>query len=195
MQATGIAQKMGVKVRVPNLKDLVTKPGAVAGLLRSIMNFLKLRFPAFAGMNVLWSLALFGQSHHPPLLSFHQIYSCLPSPPHSPSHPNSNPPLEFTPLTPSPHHSPPLRILVLPQTRPRSPPRERTPPHRSRNRRAGRENPKRAPGRLSRVQLGALAAGRSFEPGAYHHGRRGREYGGGPGGDVGVEGHACGARC
>jgi len=51
---------MGVKVRVPNLKDLVTKPGAVATLLRSIMNFLKLRFPAFAGMNVLWSLALFG---------------------------------------------------------------------------------------------------------------------------------------
>ncbi|MCJ1250979.1 hypothetical protein MMC30_008209 [Trapelia coarctata] len=58
-KSAGLAEKMGVKVRVPNLKDLVTKPGAVATLLRSIMNFLKLRFPAFAGMNVLWSLALF----------------------------------------------------------------------------------------------------------------------------------------
>ena len=54
------AEKMGVKVRVPSLKDLVTKPGAVAGLLKTIMNFLKLRFPAFLGMNVLYSLGLFG---------------------------------------------------------------------------------------------------------------------------------------
>ncbi|KAL8843325.1 MAG: hypothetical protein Q9170_000183 [Blastenia crenularia] len=53
------AEKMGVKVRVPSLKDLVTKPGAVAGLLKAIMNFLKLRFPAFLGMNVLYSLGLF----------------------------------------------------------------------------------------------------------------------------------------
>ncbi|KAI9790499.1 MAG: hypothetical protein M1835_000934 [Candelina submexicana] len=44
---------------IPSLKDLVTKPGAVAGMLRAIMNFLKLRFPAFLGMNVLWGLALF----------------------------------------------------------------------------------------------------------------------------------------
>ncbi|KAI4241135.1 MAG: hypothetical protein L6R42_011363 [Xanthoria sp. 1 TBL-2021] len=50
---------MGMKVRVPSLKDLVTKPGAVAGLLKTIMNFLKLRFPAFLGMNVLYSLGLF----------------------------------------------------------------------------------------------------------------------------------------
>ncbi|KAL8724957.1 MAG: hypothetical protein Q9181_006598 [Wetmoreana brouardii] len=53
------AEKMGVKVRVPSLKDLVTKPGAIAGLLKTIMNFLKLRFPAFLGMNVLYSLGLF----------------------------------------------------------------------------------------------------------------------------------------
>ncbi|KAI9810921.1 MAG: hypothetical protein M1827_005780 [Pycnora praestabilis] len=53
----GAAKKAGLKV--PSLKDLVTKPGAVAGMLRTIMNFLKLRFPAFLGMNVLWSLALF----------------------------------------------------------------------------------------------------------------------------------------
>ena len=60
-QATGIASKLGMKVKVPSLKDLVTKPGAVASMLRAIMNFLKLRFPAFMGMNVLWSLAVFGK--------------------------------------------------------------------------------------------------------------------------------------
>ncbi|KAI4089526.1 MAG: hypothetical protein LQ344_005352 [Seirophora lacunosa] len=54
-----MAEKAGVKVRVPSLKDLVMKPGAIAGLLKSIMNFLKLRFPAFLGMNVLYSLGLF----------------------------------------------------------------------------------------------------------------------------------------
>ena len=54
------ASKAGLKVRVPSLKDLVTKPGAVAGMLKAIMNSLKLRFPAFLGMNVLYSLALFG---------------------------------------------------------------------------------------------------------------------------------------
>ncbi|KAL9579052.1 MAG: hypothetical protein Q9212_005329 [Teloschistes hypoglaucus] len=56
------AEKMGMKVRVPSLKDLVTKPGAVAGLMKTIMNFLKLRFPAFLGLNVLYSLGLFSMS-------------------------------------------------------------------------------------------------------------------------------------
>lgn len=64
--AASTAEKLGVKVKVPSLKDLVTKPGAVAGILRAIMNFLKLRFPAFLGMNVLYSVALFGTSIHPP---------------------------------------------------------------------------------------------------------------------------------
>ena len=63
MAASG-ASKAGLKVKVPNLKDLVTKPGAVAGMLKAIMNFLKLRFPAFLGMNVLYSLALFGTPSH-----------------------------------------------------------------------------------------------------------------------------------
>jgi len=54
------AKKAGIKV--PDLKDLVTKPGAVVGLLRAIMNVLKLRWPAFIGTNVLWSLALFSMS-------------------------------------------------------------------------------------------------------------------------------------
>lgn len=42
-----------------NLKDLVTKPGAVVGMLKAIVNALKLRWPAFMGTNVLLSLALF----------------------------------------------------------------------------------------------------------------------------------------
>lgn len=65
MAASG-ASKAGLKVRVPSLKDLVTKPGAVAGMLKAIMNFLKLRFPAFLGMNVLYSLALFGTLFNSP---------------------------------------------------------------------------------------------------------------------------------
>ena len=61
MAAKG-ATKAGLKVKVPSLKDIVTKPGAVAGMLKAIMNFLKLRFPAFLGLNVLYSLALFSKS-------------------------------------------------------------------------------------------------------------------------------------
>ena len=67
--AAGAAGKMGMKIKVPNLKDLVTKPGAVAGLLRTIMTFLRTRFPAFMGMNVLWSLALFGTFSFPNFLT------------------------------------------------------------------------------------------------------------------------------
>jgi hypothetical protein len=48
--------------RFLNLKDLVTKPGAVAGMLKAIINALKLRWPAFMGTNVLLSVALFGES-------------------------------------------------------------------------------------------------------------------------------------
>jgi hypothetical protein len=58
-KAAGAAKKAGFKV--PSLKDLVGKPGAVAAMLRSIMTFLRARFPAFMGMNVLWSLAVFGK--------------------------------------------------------------------------------------------------------------------------------------
>ena len=55
-KAAGTAAKF---MKTPSLKDLVTKPGAITGMLRSIMQFLQTRFPAFAGVNVLWSLALF----------------------------------------------------------------------------------------------------------------------------------------
>ncbi|RCI08454.1 hypothetical protein L249_8935 [Ophiocordyceps polyrhachis-furcata BCC 54312] len=47
------------KVLVPhNLAELVTKPGAIVGMLRAIVEVLKTRWPAFIGMNVIWSVAL-----------------------------------------------------------------------------------------------------------------------------------------
>lgn len=47
---------------VPSLKSLVSVQGAVATALRSIVNFLKFRFPALAtGTNVIMSLAVFGK--------------------------------------------------------------------------------------------------------------------------------------
>jgi hypothetical protein len=64
----GAAKKM---LSLPNLKQLVTKPGAIAGMLKAIMNALKLRWPAFIGTNVLLSLGLFSESNrqHLPFLS------------------------------------------------------------------------------------------------------------------------------
>ncbi|KAJ5793956.1 hypothetical protein N7457_000555 [Penicillium paradoxum] len=56
-KAAAAAEKMGISV--PSLKELVSKPAALVGMLRSIMAFLRARFPAVMGMNVLWSLALF----------------------------------------------------------------------------------------------------------------------------------------
>ncbi|UKZ47014.1 hypothetical protein TrVGV298_001225 [Trichoderma virens] len=41
-----------------NLADLVKKPGAIVGMLRAIVEVLKSRWPAFIGMNVIWSVAL-----------------------------------------------------------------------------------------------------------------------------------------
>jgi hypothetical protein len=42
-----------------NMTELVTKPGAVVSMLRAIVNALKLRWPAFIGTNVIWSVAVF----------------------------------------------------------------------------------------------------------------------------------------
>ncbi|KAF3492262.1 uncharacterized protein GIQ15_01779 [Arthroderma uncinatum] len=56
-KATSTAKKLGIEV--PSLKDLAGKPAALAGLLRSIIAFLRARFPALIGMNVIWSLGLF----------------------------------------------------------------------------------------------------------------------------------------
>jgi len=57
--ASGI-KSASKKARIPSLKSLVSAEGAVATMLRSIFNFLKLRFPmAVTGTNVLMSLAVF----------------------------------------------------------------------------------------------------------------------------------------
>jgi hypothetical protein len=49
--------------RIPTLKSLVSQQGAVAAMLKSILNFLKLRFPAvITGTNILMSLAVFCKS-------------------------------------------------------------------------------------------------------------------------------------
>lgn len=56
--------KSGAKYakKYPPLKKLVSEQGAIAAMLRAILNFLKLRFPAVVtGTNVLMSLAVFSK--------------------------------------------------------------------------------------------------------------------------------------
>jgi hypothetical protein len=53
-------KKRSKRSQIPSLKSLVSAQGAVATMLRTILNFLKLRFPMFiTGTNVLMSLAVF----------------------------------------------------------------------------------------------------------------------------------------
>jgi hypothetical protein len=79
---------------IPSLKSLVTAQGAVATALKSIVNFLKFRFPMLAtGTNLIMSLAVFRKCPpHLPQLLVILIYD-----------------------------SSTLRLLVLPQARPRNP--------------------------------------------------------------------------
>ena len=85
---------------VPSLKSLVTAQGAVATALRSVVNFLKFRFPALAtGTNLIMSLAVFGKS----LYLHDYIYKLMLK-----------------------RCSTSLRLLVLPQAWSRSSSRERT---------------------------------------------------------------------
>lgn len=71
-KAAAAAKKMGFKA--PDLKELVGKPTAVAGMMRSIITFLRARFPAVLGTNVLWSIALFGEFLLPfPLFKFSKV--------------------------------------------------------------------------------------------------------------------------
>jgi hypothetical protein len=61
-EMAGEAAKRGKKVKrkIPALKNVVKEQGTVAAMLRSILNFLKMRFPAFmTGTNILMSLAVF----------------------------------------------------------------------------------------------------------------------------------------
>ncbi|KUI69077.1 hypothetical protein VM1G_04196 [Cytospora mali] len=61
----GASAQGGIKEQAKNLllpkslSDLLTKPGAIVGMLKAIMNALKTRWPAFIGTNVIWSIALF----------------------------------------------------------------------------------------------------------------------------------------
>jgi len=55
----GIAGAAKRMMTPSGLKELVTKPGAVVSMLKYIMNVLKVRWPAFLGTSVLWSLGLF----------------------------------------------------------------------------------------------------------------------------------------
>ncbi|KAI2781850.1 hypothetical protein F4815DRAFT_464479 [Daldinia loculata] len=61
MSAEGASKGEAAKklLGASNLLELVTKPGAVVGLLKGIVNVLKTRWPAFVGTNVLWSVAVF----------------------------------------------------------------------------------------------------------------------------------------
>ena len=57
-------KKAKQKARIPSLKSLLSAEGAVATMLRSILNFLKLRFPAImTGTNVVMSLAVCCKFH------------------------------------------------------------------------------------------------------------------------------------
>lgn len=93
----GAAKKM---LLPHNLAELLTKPGVIVGMLRAIVEMLKARWPAFVGMNVLWSVAL----------------SC-----------EFPPPIDACPSRRGllrPACSVPLRAVVLPQARSRGAPRE-----------------------------------------------------------------------
>ncbi|KAF2281580.1 uncharacterized protein EI97DRAFT_355233, partial [Westerdykella ornata] len=58
--ASGKKKSKSKRVRIPSLKSLLSAEGAVATMLRSILHFLKLRFPVLmTGTNVLLSLAVF----------------------------------------------------------------------------------------------------------------------------------------
>ncbi|KAG9257352.1 uncharacterized protein F5Z01DRAFT_383382 [Emericellopsis atlantica] len=57
--AEGGLKEATKKMLVPqNILELATKPGALVGMLRAIVTALKTRWPAFIGVNVLWSVAL-----------------------------------------------------------------------------------------------------------------------------------------
>ncbi|KAF2268108.1 hypothetical protein CC78DRAFT_530488 [Lojkania enalia] len=59
-QRMGTSSKKSKRPKIPSLKSLISAEGAVATMLKSIFNFLKLRFPALmTGTNLLMSLAVF----------------------------------------------------------------------------------------------------------------------------------------
>jgi hypothetical protein len=60
MGTASASKSKSKRARVPSLKSLISAEGAVATMLKSILNFLKLRFPVLmTGTNVLLSVAVF----------------------------------------------------------------------------------------------------------------------------------------
>lgn len=58
--AEGGMKELTQKLLMPqNLMELVTKPGALVAMLKAIVQALQSRWPAFIGLNVIWSVALF----------------------------------------------------------------------------------------------------------------------------------------
>ncbi|TLS29370.1 hypothetical protein PpBr36_00940 [Pyricularia pennisetigena] len=55
----GIKETAMKLIKPGNLQELITKPGAILSMLKAIVNALKLRWPAFIGTNVIWSIAIF----------------------------------------------------------------------------------------------------------------------------------------
>jgi hypothetical protein len=68
-KGNGLKDQAGKIFMPKNIMELVTKPGAIIGMLKAIVNALRLRWPAFIGMNVIWSVALFCKSSSIILLS------------------------------------------------------------------------------------------------------------------------------
>ncbi|KAI5237842.1 hypothetical protein E4T43_07828 [Aureobasidium subglaciale] len=59
-QTINLDVKKKQKRKIPNIKDLAKQKGAVTSMLTNIVNFLKVRFPAFVtGTNVVMSLSVF----------------------------------------------------------------------------------------------------------------------------------------
>ncbi|KAI5198505.1 hypothetical protein AUEXF2481DRAFT_92286 [Aureobasidium subglaciale EXF-2481] len=60
VQNVNLDVKKKQKRKIPNIKDLAKQKGAVTSMLTNIVNFLKVRFPAFVtGTNVVMSLSVF----------------------------------------------------------------------------------------------------------------------------------------
>jgi len=53
--AKGAAKKL---LNPTNMAQFLTKPGAIASMLKAIVNALKARFPAFIGTNAIWAVAM-----------------------------------------------------------------------------------------------------------------------------------------
>lgn len=61
LQAAAAASPALATEGIVGLKELVAKPGLLMGLLKNVVNLLKMRFPALLGANAVLSMGLFGK--------------------------------------------------------------------------------------------------------------------------------------